>query len=61
MAAALDDFDLAILREMQRDSSHSIDELASRVGLSRNACWRRIKLLEDASVITGRVALIDAT
>lgn len=56
---ALDGFDLAILRELQRDSSLSVEELAGRVNLSRNACWRRVKLLEEAGVIRARVALLD--
>lgn len=56
----LDPSDLAILRELQRDSSRSIEELASRVNLSRNACWRRVKLLEEAGIIRARVALVDA-
>lgn len=60
MPDTLDAFDKAILRELQRDASHSIDELAARVGLSRNACWRRIKMLEEAGVVTGKVAIVDA-
>jgi Lrp/AsnC family transcriptional regulator len=56
----LDDFDRAILRELQRDSSRSVEELAALVHLSRNACWRRVKLLEEAGVIRARVALVDA-
>ncbi len=56
----LDDFDRAILRELQRDSSRGIEELAGLVHLSRNACWRRVKLLEEAGVIRARVALVDA-
>jgi Lrp/AsnC family transcriptional regulator len=55
----LDSFDLAILRQLQRDSSPSIDEVAALVNLSRNACWRRIKALEEAGVIKGRVALLE--
>lgn len=58
--AALDAFDIAILREQQRDSSLSIEELAGRVNLSRNACWRRLKQLDEAGVIKARVALVDA-
>ncbi len=54
----LDSFDITILRELQRDATLSVDELAERVHLSRNACWRRVKALEEAGVITGRVALI---
>jgi Lrp/AsnC family transcriptional regulator len=60
MTSGLDAFDSAILRELQRDASRSIDELAAKIGLSRNACWRRIKMLEDAGVIISRVALVDA-
>jgi Lrp/AsnC family transcriptional regulator len=57
---AIDEFDRTILRHMQADSSLSIDELAAKVNLSRNACWRRVKRLEDEGVIKGRVALVDA-
>ena len=35
-----DQTDLRILRELQKDSSLSQRELADRVGLSQNACWR---------------------
>ncbi|MEL7132990.1 MAG: Lrp/AsnC family transcriptional regulator [Pseudomonadota bacterium] len=54
-----DKTDAKILRELQQDASISLDQLGERVALSRNACWRRVKALEDAGVITGRVALID--
>ena len=52
--------DRRILAELQRDGSLSIEELSERVHLSRNACWRRVKRLEEERVITGRVALVDA-
>lgn len=55
----LDSIDGKILRELQRDASLSLDQLAERVGLSRNACWRRVRAMEDTGVITGRVALVD--
>jgi Lrp/AsnC family transcriptional regulator len=57
---AIDEFDRAILRHLQADSSFSVDELAAKVNLSRNACWRRVKRLEDEGIIKGRVALVDA-
>lgn len=56
----LDKTDRAILAELQRDATLTVDALAERVHLSRNACWRRMKALEDAGVIKGRVALLDA-
>ena len=35
------------------------DAISERVNLSRNACWRRIKAMEQAGVIRARVALLD--
>ena len=55
----LDPIDGRILRELQRDASVGVEALGERVGLSRNACWRRIRLMEEAGVITARVALVD--
>ena len=54
-----DDLDRKILREMQRDCAASVEELGDRIGLSRNACWRRVKRLEETGVLTARVALAD--
>ena len=34
--------------------------MSERINLSRNACWRRMRRLEDDGFITGRVALVDA-
>lgn len=31
------------------------------VGLSRNACWRRVKAMEDQGILKARVALVDPT
>jgi len=59
-APALDAFDLKILAALQADASRSIAEIAGLVNLSQNACWRRIKLLEEAGFIRARVALLDA-
>ena len=56
----MDDFDRKILRELQIDASVSVDSLAEKIALSRNACWRRVKNLEDAGIIRARVALVDA-
>jgi Lrp/AsnC family transcriptional regulator len=55
----MDAKDRRILVELQIDSGQSIDELAAKVNLSRNACWRRVKALEDQGVIRARVALLD--
>jgi len=56
----IDTLDHKILDSLQSDATLSLDALGAQIGLSRNACWRRIKALEDAGVITGRVATLDA-
>lgn len=56
----LDGFDLKILGQLQQDAARSIGDIAETVNLSQNACWRRIKILEQAGYIKGRVALLDA-
>lgn len=55
----IDEFDRKILEELQQDGSLSIESLAEKVHLSRNACWRRLRALEERGVIRGRVALVD--
>ncbi|MDH3667150.1 MAG: Lrp/AsnC family transcriptional regulator [Paracoccaceae bacterium] len=55
----IDQLDRRILRELQRDASISVEALGERVGLSRNACWRRVRLMEEAGIITARVALVN--
>ena len=55
----LDDTDRRILVALQTDSDRSLDEIGELVGLSRNACWRRIRMMEKDGVIRGRVALLD--
>ncbi len=55
-----DTFDRSILTHLQRNADLALEDLGERVGLSRNAVWRRIKALEAAGVIRGRVALLDA-
>ena len=56
----LDDIDRQILEAVQQDAGLSMDALSERVNLSRNACWRRLKALEDTGVIRGRVTLLNA-
>lgn len=55
----LDRLDSRILEALQKDAGQAIADLADTVGLSANACWRRVKRLEELGVIRGRVALLD--
>lgn len=55
----IDHLDRRILAELQRDGSQSNAELAERVGSTGPSCWRRIRLLEEAGVLTKNVWLVD--
>jgi Lrp/AsnC family transcriptional regulator len=57
----MDTTDRKLLDILQQDAALSLDDLSERVGLSRNACWRRVKRLEDEGIIKARVTLLDAT
>lgn len=49
----IDTFDLKILECLQRNASISQRELAEEVGLSQNACWRRLQRLNADGIIEG--------
>ncbi|MFT6933065.1 MAG: Lrp/AsnC family transcriptional regulator [Paracoccaceae bacterium] len=56
----LDPIDHRILGQLQRQADQSLDDLGDKVGLSRNATWRRVKRLEDSGILRKRVALLNA-
>ena len=56
----MDDLDRAILRHLQSDGRLANVELAERVRLSPSSCLRRVRALEQAGVIRGYHADIDA-
>ena len=59
MAQNVDQIDKSILAALQADFSLSQRDLAERVGLSQNACWRRLKALREAGIIQGSTARLD--
>lgn len=60
MAEFIDEIDSRILRELQADAAQSQRELAEKVGLSQNACWRRIRLMQERGIILGHTVRLDA-
>jgi Lrp/AsnC family transcriptional regulator len=56
---ALDETDRRLLRLLARDATLSLADLSASVGLTQTPCWKRIRRLEQAGVITGRVAVLD--
>ncbi len=56
----LDRYDRSILEVLQVDGRISNQDLAERIGLSPSPCLRRVRALEDAGIIAGYRALLDA-
>lgn len=56
----LDATDIAILDLLQRNCKQPLAEIGKQVGLTASSVVERIKKLEDAGVVRGYVALVDA-
>ncbi len=56
----LDRYDRHILAELQADGRISNQELAEHIGLSPSPCLRRVRALEEAGIILGYRAWLDA-
>jgi len=54
-----DEIDLRILTSLQRNSALSQRDLAEHVGLSQNACWRRLQRLQASGIIGNSRSEID--
>jgi len=61
LKADLDAIDWKILRELQDDGRMTNVELSRRVGISAPPCLRRVKRLEEAGIIKGYRALLNAS
>lgn len=57
----IDSIDWKILKELQENARTSFAELGRRVGLTTPAVIERVRKLEDAQIITGYRAEIDAS
>lgn len=51
MMRELENLEIRILTELQKDGRLTNQDLADLVGLSPSACWRRVRSLEDEGVI----------
>jgi Lrp/AsnC family leucine-responsive transcriptional regulator len=56
----IDRFDRQILQVIQQDGRISNQDLADRIGLSPSPCLRRVRALEEAGIVTGYRALVNA-
>lgn len=58
-SVSLDATDLALLEQLQDDSSLSNQDLAARVHISPATCLRRVKRLWDAGLVQREIAILD--
>ena len=58
-SANVDQLDRSILQMLQRNGRATINEVSETVGLSPSPVARRVRLLEEAGIITGYAAQID--
>ena len=56
----LDRYDRQLLAVLQQEGRVSNQALAERIGLSPSPCLRRVRALEEAGLITGYHAVLDA-
>lgn len=55
----IDTLDRKIVRILQQDATLSQRELADRVGLSQNACWRRLQRLRAEGILREAQTKVD--
>lgn len=58
-SSGLEPLERRIVELLQQDASLSHAELAERVGSSSASCWRRIRALEAAGVLSSTVRLVN--
>lgn len=58
-AFELDDEDRAILRILQADATLPLENVATKVGLSKTAVWNRLQRLRQKGVITKNVLILN--
>lgn len=54
-----DDIDMMLLRLLSQNAELSAGALARRLNMSQPAIWRRVRRLEESSVIKGRRIILD--
>lgn len=55
-----DILDMRLIDILQKDASNSLLAIGEEIGLSQNACWRRIQKMEVGGLLKTRVTLFDA-
>jgi Lrp/AsnC family transcriptional regulator len=60
MSLQIDSLDRKILKELQRDASQSLDDIARAIGSSKTPVWSRIRKMKEAGIIGAQTTLLNA-
>ena len=55
----MDSIDKIILTQLQKDVTLPLSEIANRAGISKTACWNRIRKMEEENIIKSKVAILN--
>ena len=55
----MDSIDKVILTQLQKDVTLPLSETAKRAGISKTACWNRIRKMEEEKIIQSKVAILN--
>ena len=55
----MDSIDKNILNQLQKDVTLPLSKIASRAGISKTACWNRIRKMEEENIIKNKVAILN--
>ena len=55
----MDSIDKNILSLLQKDVTLPLSEIAIRAGVSKTACWNRIRKMEEEGIINSRVTVLN--
>ena len=55
----MDSIDKIILTQLQKNVTLPLSETASRAGISKTACWNRIRKMEEENIIKSKVAILN--
>ena len=56
---ALDEIDIGIIYELQREGRTANVKLAEQLHISEASCWRRLKRLQEDGIIEGYQAILN--
>ena len=55
----MDDIDLKLDKQLQKDADLPLAELSRKLGMSKTTCWNRMQRLEERGILKGKIMSFD--